>query len=754
MNPSRQFPKLLLVFVLFLLLFSACHSSLPAGGTSAPTSSMTPAETLPPAPVSVTRVPDAKSAAEAFLSAWKKEDYTAMYALLNPAAQSATSAEAFTTRYQAVANEAALSGIDYEVLSAQTSPRSAQVGFRVILHSRLVVDITRENHMNLSIEDGQWRVQWDDGLILPELSGGNRLKMDYKIPARQDIYDRYGNPLVAQADAVAIGLDAGNTDPDQDDAVLTAIYRLLGIRPDDLRLKLEAYRANGWYLPIGDVSAAALKRRGGGLAGYSGVQLTPFTTRYYFEAPHVTGYTSLIQKGKVEDYKRLGYSWTERVPRDGLELWGDSYLGGKRGGTLSVVNPDGSATLSTLADSPSGPSEVITTTIDSDLQFGAQQAIAGFKGAVVVMELDTGKVRTLVSSPGYDPNLFEPENFNVQFPEYVQAALYGDDQPMFNRATQGQYPLGSVFKIITMAAGLKSGVYTPQSTYECGYQFTELPDVTLNDWTYDHFQKDGETQPSGHLTLPEGLMRSCNPFFYHIGLDLFDRGMRTAISDMARGFGLGSPTGFELKEEPGNVPVPQGRLEATNNAIGQGQTLVTPLQVADFIAAVGNGGTLYQPTVIQEIASPSGALPKVFNPVIRGTLPISGTMLTEIQKAMVSVIKNSRGTANNRFRGFSIPVAGKTGTAEAPEGVPDAWFAGYSFANNPDKPDIAVAVLVENIGEGSDYAAPIFRRVMEEYFYGRPLSLYWWEQEFGVKKTETPEATSTPSVEETPTPQP
>jgi cell division protein FtsI/penicillin-binding protein 2 len=256
------------------------------------------------------------------------------------------------------------------------------------------------------------------------------------------------------------------------------------------------------------------------------------------------------------------------------------------------------------------------------------------------------------------------------------------------------------------------------------------------------------------LNLQEGLMRSCNPFFYHIGYYLYETlGYTGDVADMARGFGLGSPTGIiELTEDPGSIPDATTASEAVQMAIGQGAMLVTPLQVARFVAAVGNGGTLYRPQMIEKITNVNGDESFVFTPEAQGTLPIKPETLASVQEAMKMVIYSTRGTAYYVFNNTPYKVVGKTGTATTPTGGGNshAWFAGYTEENSDFKPDIAIAIILENAGEGSEMAAPLFRRIVQLYFSdnknpGRSMP---WEASPYVIASPTPIETDTPVPQE------
>jgi len=679
--------------------------------------------------------------AQKYLEAWKKDDFQTMYSLLTPLSQDAISLEEFTRHYRSVAVEAALNGIDYQIASVLVNPDTAQVQYRVTLNSVLVGEITRETVMNLRLEQTNWEIQWDDTLVLPELKGGNYLVMNRSgyVPARANIYDRYGSALVAQSDAWAVGMKPDAVDPAKSEKLFTTLSDLTGMPVERVRsLYQSAPIGSDWYIPIGEASAEAISKQREAVSKLPGITLNPYKSRFYFDggiAPHLVGYVSAIQPEEVEEYQRLGYQQDERVGRSGIEKWGEAYLAGKRGGALYVFNAQGQP-VTRLVEAMPKPSQAIYLTIERDFQEAAQQAIGHFRGAIVILERDTGRVIAMVSSPTFDPNAFEPINYNSSRLRFTIGS--DPDQPLLNRATQGQYPLGSIFKIITMAAGLESDYFSAASAYQCGYYFDELPGARLHDWTYEYYLRGAGTMPSGLLTLPQGLIRSCNPFFWHIGLDLFNRGLTTQVSQMARDFGLGSPTGVNgLEEAAGRIPDPETQVDAVNMAIGQGDVLVTPIQVANFVAAIGNGGKLNRPQTIEKILSGKGQLIQQFQPELIRELPIKPENLKTIQQAMVGVIRSDApfGTAWHVFTGLDIHVAGKTGTAQTASGLPHAWFVGYTFEERPDRPDIAGVVIMENAGEGSDYAAPVFRRIVELYFSGQPQTLYKWESQFNIQKT-------------------
>jgi penicillin-binding protein 2 len=738
--------RLTILILLSVLALTACGTNgIPGSSTET---------ALPPPPVTIISAPDAGAALGAYLEAYKADDYNAMYAMLSKVTTDALPLDQFAKRNRDALNEMSAGSFEYEILSALVNPLTAEVSYRVTYRTVLVGDIQRDMIGRFTLEDGQWKLQWDDSNILPELAGGNVLRMDYKIPSRGEVYDKNGDPFAAQSDVYAFYVIPGNVTDDSIGGLVSRVWSLCGISPEVLTQDI-LNTPDQFAIPLCEASAQESENIRS--AAPSGLQWEQYTSRYYFEqgtGSNVVGYTQFIFPEEVDTYKRLGYQGSERVGKAGIEKWAEGYLSGTHGGTLYVVNPSTGQIVTQVGESQPQPAQSVYLTLDLNLQYYAEKAIEGFRGAVVVMEVDTGRVLAMASSPKFDSNIFEVNNPNGS--EQLSELNQRFDNPLLNRAAQGQYPLGSVFKIITMAAGMESGLFVPETTYDCQYEWTRLPDQIRYDWTWQRCQDrraaglacdTGASQPSGLLTLPQGLMRSCNPFFWEIGYTLYQNNRQNDIAKMARAFGLGAPTGIDqVTEASGNISDPQTAVDVVNQAIGQGDMQVTPLQVARFAAALGNGGTLYRPQIVESIQPIEGPPTLVFKPEATGVLPVTPERLQLIREAMISVVNDPRGTANFRLRGIQVPVAGKTGTAESGSGSPHAWFAGYTLcqeqvANYPvceNKPDIAIAVVLENIGEGSDWAAPVFKRIIETYYFGKPQSIYWFESNFGVTETPTP----------------
>jgi penicillin-binding protein 2 len=728
MQPAR---RLILLWVLCLTIMAGCLPQNPEEP---------PIETSYGGDISASAA--AQVVADRFLEAWQIEDYGEMYALLASLSRDAFSLEEFTESYQSAANALTLEVLSFQTLSALAESRQAEVAFRIEFKTRLLGELARENVMHLSLEEAGWRIQWEEGLILPELHGGNGLEFVHQIPSRGRIFDRQGAPLASYENAIAIGVVPGELDPAQMEWVYETLAALSIYDSDTLRGMIESTPAD-WYLPIVSLSQAEVQPYVESLGNLKGVRVNEFRSRFYVDggvAPHVLGYMGYIPEEELGDYLRMGYQQDERIGGAGLEAAFEEELSGQRGGALYLVNPGGEV-QSLLAVSEPEPGQSLYTTLDKALQMRLQASLGTWRAAVVALEVDTGRILAMVSNPGFDPNAFDLSGSESGL---LDSYFTDEDQPLFNRATQGQYPLGSVFKTITMSTALETELFQDSSSFFCGQSLWVCDSVTLYDWTYAH-----GTAASGELNLPQGLMRSCNPWFYHIGETLYVEGMEGALSQMAEGFGLGKETGVEISEAGGNIPEKANTcVESAQIAIGQGEILVTPLQVASFFGALANGGVLYRPTLVERIQKASGEVTYEFVPEVREELPVSKPVLASLQEGLRLVIEEPRGTGYWPMQNLEIPVSGKTGTAQTPSGDSHAWFAGYTRMGDPDRPDIAVVVLIENGGEGSVMAAPVFRRVVSLYFsdYQDPGGLMPWEVEPYVSQDPTP--SGTPTIEE------
>jgi len=729
---DRVLIKPFILLIIVMTLFAACVPVLD--------------KTPQPAMVSgnVSDALAAQKIVEEFLSAWQAEKYPSMYAQLTSLSQDAMTLDEFESTYRVAASSLTLQTLTFNLLSAMAAETHVEVSYRVQFTTMLAGDLTREMVMKLTREDNAWRIQWEIGLILPELRGGNSLEFVHQIPSRGRIYDQDSSPLAAYEDAISIGLVPGEIHLEQADLIYETLAEISYYDPEELAQRVES-TPDDWYLPVISLSKEDVMPYMETLRNLDGVRIDEFRSRFYVDggvAPHVLGYMTYIPEDELETYLRLGYRQDERVGATGLEGAFESELSGKRGGSLYVVGPDGDI-QSLLASNEPQPGQSLYTTLDKELQMRLQDSLGDLRASVVVIEVNTGRVLALVSNPDFDPNAFDLMEIDRSL---LDSYFSDEDQPLFNRATQGQYPLGSVFKIITMSTALEKGLYEADSTFICGSSLLVCDSVTMYDWTYWH-----GTAASGLLTLQEGLMRSCNPWFYRIGESLYEEEMDQALSEMALGFGLGAATGIDIPEASGNIPEKAKTcVESAQLAIGQGEILVTPLQVASFMAALANGGTLYRPALVDSIVPASGALTYTFSPTVNGTLPISDEIRHIVLEALRMVVEEPYGTGYSALQGLDITVYGKTGTAETPSGDSHAWFAGFSQENDPEKPDIAVAVIVENGGEGSYMAAPVFRRAVSLYFSDNadPSGLMPWEDAPYVPHQPTPTPTATSPSED------
>jgi penicillin-binding protein 2 len=666
-----------------------------------------------PLPTPTLALLPADETAFAFLQAWEREDYPAMYSLLSLASQDANPEVAFVETYRQAVQEATILKVVPRIQSAYQPGTEAKVSFAVTFQTALVGDFEVQNEMSLTFDAGEWGVEWSPALILPQLGTDTFLRLTTQAPSRGNIYDRNGLGLAVQGELVEVGVIPGQI---QDDAALLALLSaILGESPGDLQARYADARPD-WYVPLGQLSAATGQAYYQQLSSMPGVELREAWTRSYrpeIIAPHVVGVVGPIPSEEVDVWRSQGYSGDELVGQMGLERWGEPYLAGQRGGRLEILTTKGQV-VAVLADRPSRESSSLYTTFDREFQKKVQDILGQRLGAIVVLEVKTGRVLALATYPTFDPNPFAT-GISVGLWQGLQS---DPRRPLVDRATQGTYPAGSVFKIVTMSAGMEAGGLDASSSFICRGTWTGLGP----EWPKTCWLRSGH----GNIRLDKALTVSCDITFYQVGL-LLNGVNQSLLPDYARGFGLGARTGIEIEEEPGLVPDPAWKIQAkgegwapgdaVNLAIGQSELQVTPLQIATMLAAVGNGGTLYRPQVVEMIASDPRNPDWVFEPAVAAQLPVSADNLAVIQDSLYKVTSAADGTAYQAFEGLSVSAAGKTGTAESGQRNPHAWFAGYAPAEDPE---IAIAVIVENAGEGATYAAPLFRKVIETYFDIQP----------------------------------
>lgn len=347
----------------------------------------------------------------------------------------------------------------------------------------------------------------------------------------------------------------------------------------------------------------------------------------------------------------------------------------------------------------------VRLTIGSGVQQAAREALGGQQGAVVALDPSTGEVRAMWSNPSYDPNPLAAHNTRIVRSHWDSLDPASPQSPLVSKTTSRGYPPGSTFKVVTAAAALESGEFTPQSTFQDVGEL-ELP---LTDETVENFG-GGTCVGGGDISFAEALRVSCNTTFARLGLQVHNE-----ITSMADALGFNEPLPFDVGTEAALVPrIPDDEEPfRAFQGIGQGSVVATPLQMAVVAATVGNGGVVPRPRLVAEVIEPSGGIVRRYSPESLGRA-MSRSTASQLTELMTAVVETGTGTAAQIS---GLQIAGKTGTAQTVEGQsPHAWFIAFAPANNPR---IAVAVIVENGGTlgseatGGAVAAPVARAVIE-----------------------------------------
>ena len=543
------------------------------------------------------------------------------------------------------------------------------------------------------------------------------------VPApRGQITDRHGAPLAQSRVAYNLGLsfptplefNDGQAVNFARSQILTA-QDLLGRQFNVTDEELIQHYNNRGILPFTlaeDLTNEDLAKVSRGLG--TGLVLQPAYFRHYplgQMAAHIVGYTGRVAPLSVKPIENKDLIFPDAEGREGLEQSFDEQLRGTPGILNLTLNAEGKRTTERIVQQPV-PGYNIITTLDLKVQKACEDALAktGRRGAVVVIDPNTGEILGMASRPSFDPNAFIP------FIRPDTFAKLNEDpaDPLYPRAFRSAYPPGSTFKTFVGLAALQTGIITPETKISCpgGLQVGNF---------YFRNHRSGH---SGNLTLAQALAQSCNTWFYQAGLKIGAE----PIIEWADALGLGRRTGIPLRAETaGNIPTDDYMLrvhkrtilqgDIANMSIGQGDILITPLQMAQAMGVIAAGGSFHQTRLVQQVQSLDNKVVSAYPNRVRAELNISEENLEDLNKGLVMVTSHGTGTGRRAATVKGVKVAGKTGTAQwgpVSKRRNAAWFAGYAPANHP--PLYAFAAVVEgNPGEslsGGSNAAPVIGNVL------------------------------------------
>ncbi|NIQ03429.1 MAG: penicillin-binding protein 2 [Nitrospinaceae bacterium] len=567
-----------------------------------------------------------------------------------------------------------------------------------------------------------WYLQVLKGADFMGLSENNRVRMVSLPSYRGEITDRNGVTLVSIRPSFNLYVTPEDTHDLK--ATLEILKDQIDFDPEKLTSNIRNSPPFADVLIKADIdrSKVAFIEENNGLLPGIHLKVEPLRDYLYQDlASHIFGYLGEINKDKLKE--AVGYRMGDMVGKEGIEFLYESDMKGKKGYKEIEVDVSGRE-LTTLRKKPPQSGHHLVLTLDLRIQKVVEQLMTGteeepINGAVVVMKVQTGEILAMTSKPSFDPNLFAS---GISVREW-RKLLLNNQHPLQNKAIDGQYPPGSVYKIVAALAVLEEKIMTPEATVFCPGYFR------MGRGIYRCWNRGGH----GAMNLHDALVQSCDVYFYTVGHRL---GVDT-LGRYARMLGFGDLTHVNLiGEKPGLVPTKEWKLnmrkeawlpgETISLSIGQGFNLVTPIQQARMMAAVTNGGMLLKPYLVKQIKDKDGRVVRDIFPTILQKVESRPETLTAIQEALLGVVNGKRGTGW-RARLKNIKMAGKTGTAQVvrlkvsmdnkEEKTPyqfrdHAWFVGFAPYENPE---IAIAVIVEHGGHGGSAAAPIFRKIVETY---------------------------------------
>lgn len=556
------------------------------------------------------------------------------------------------------------------------------------------------------------------------LSEKNAVRLKSVKSSRGLIFDRNDTLLVDNRPSFNLKItleDAGSLDD-----TLNNLSGLIGISVEEFKGSIKRAGRRAFYEPVtlkNDITRDQLAVVEAHKFDLPGIHIDIEPTRHYIHkktAAHLLGYLGQINSKELSSGKYPNVLSGDSIGRYGIEKSFESYLQGKRGGKQVEVDANGRVIKVLKTVEPISGND-LELTLDLELQLTAERLLQGKEGAVVAMDPRNGDVLVMASNPSFDQNDFIGGISSKKWKKLIT----DPGKPMNNKAIQAEYPPASTYKILTSIAALEEKLVDLSTTSYCPGYYT-FGNRTYKCWRWKH-------GGHGEVNVTSAISESCDVYYYQAG----DKVGVDILAQYAFGSGFGKKTGIRLaNERSGLIPTSKWKRarfkeawqggETLSIAIGQGYNLVTPLQMAVFTSAVGNGGKLYRPRIVSGIRDSSGNLVKKIDPEITGGLPAGENTLRIVRNGMLQVVHGERGSARG-IRLKDVQIAGKTGTAQVfsvkkGEVVDNkdlayklrdhAWFISYAPAQDPV---IAVAVIIEHGESGSRTAAPIAGELIKHY---------------------------------------